>query len=117
MGYNLLHCAPIGLVRNGSVTLISGSSARTPAKGYGVWGSLHGSINALVKQSAIDLAPIRVNAVSPGGIGLRADRQLTDHHGQFEDVANMIVAVMRSPAVTATIIDVDGGERLGTWSG
>jgi NAD(P)-dependent dehydrogenase (short-subunit alcohol dehydrogenase family) len=94
-----------------------GSSARTPVRGYGVWGTLHGSINALVRQAAIDLAPIRVNAVSPGGIGIRADRQLTEHRGQFEDVANMILAVVANPAVTAAVIDVDGGERLGTWNG
>jgi NAD(P)-dependent dehydrogenase (short-subunit alcohol dehydrogenase family) len=117
MGYNILHLAPNHLSRNGSVTLLSGSSARTPVRGYGVWGTLHGSINALVRQAAIDLAPIRVNAVSPGGIGIRADRQLAEHRGQFEDVANMILAVVANPAVTAAIIDVDGGERLGTWNG
>ncbi len=117
MGYNILHLAPSYLSRNGSVTLLSGSSARTPVRGYGVWGTLHGSINALVRQAAIDLAPIRVNAVSPGGIGIRADRQLTEHRGQFEDVANMILAVVANPAVTAAVIDVDGGERLGTWNG
>jgi hypothetical protein len=29
----------------------------------------------------------------------------------------MILAVVANPAVTAVIIDVDGGERLGTWNG
>ncbi|WP_299530602.1 SDR family oxidoreductase [Ulvibacterium sp.] len=115
--YNVLHFAPEFLNRNGSVTLISGSSAKTPLKGYGVWGTLHGSINSLVKQAAIDIAPIRVNAISPGGIGLRPDRQLVEHKGQAEDIAKMIVAVITNRATTASIIDVDGGERQGTWSG
>ncbi|NAS13884.1 SDR family oxidoreductase [Poritiphilus flavus] len=115
--YNVLHLAPEYMNRNGSVTLLSGSSAKTPLRGYGVWGTLHGSINALVKQAAIDIAPIRVNAVSPGGIGINTDRQLTEHKGQVEDIADMIYAVIKNPAVTATIIDVDGGERLGTWNG
>lgn len=51
ISYNVLHFAPKYLTRNGSVTLISGSSTKTPLKGYGVWGTLHGSINALVKQA------------------------------------------------------------------
>ena len=117
ISYNVLHFATKYLNRNGSVTLISGSSAKTPAKGYGVWGTLHGSINALVKQAAIDIQPIRVNAVSPGGIGIHTDRQLAEHNGQFEDIAKMIFAVITNKAVTSTIIAVDGGERLGTWNG
>jgi len=117
INYNVLHLAPQLLNNKGSVTLISGSSAKTPLKGYGVWGTLHGSINALVKQASIDIAPIRVNAISPGGIGINTDRQLTEHRGQVEDIANMIYAVIINPAVTSAIIDVDGGERMGTWNG
>ncbi len=115
--YNVLHLGVKYLKRNGSVTLISGSSGKTPLKGYGVWGTLHGSINALVKQASIDIAPIRVNAVSPGGIGINTDRQLAEHKGQVEDIARMIYAIISNPAVTSTVIDVDGGERMGTWNG
>ena len=117
ISYNVLHQAAQFLDRDGSVTLISGSSAKIPLKGFGVWGTLHGSLNSLVKQAAIDIAPIRVNAISPGGIGMNPDRQLAEHYGSFEDIANMIAAVIENPAVTATIIDVDSGERQGTWNG
>ena len=115
--YNTLHLASEFLNKNGSVTLISGSSAKTPLKGYGVWGTLHGSINALVKQASIDVAPIRVNAISPGGIGINTDRQLAEHKGTTDDIGQMIYAIISNPAVTSTIIDVDGGERMGTWNG
>ncbi|WP_299223713.1 SDR family oxidoreductase [uncultured Aquimarina sp.] len=117
ISYNVLHFASQVLNRNGSVTLISGSSGKTPLKGYGVWGTLHGSLNTLVKQASIDIAPFRVNAVSPGGIGINTDRQLTEHRGNVEDIANMIFAIISNPAVTSTVIDVDGGERMGTWNG
>lgn len=117
ISYQVLHFAPAFLNRNGSVTLISGSSAKTPLKGYGVWGTLHGSLNALVRQAAIDIAPIRVNAISPGGIGLRPDHQLAEHRGEAIDIAKMILAVIDNAAVTSTIIDVDSGERQGTWNG
>ena len=29
----------------------------------------------------------------------------------------MIVALLENPAVTNTVLQVDDGERLGTWSG
>ena len=32
------------------------------------------------------------------------------------DVAKMVLAVMTNSAMTNAVIDVDGGERLGTWS-
>lgn len=117
VSYHALHFAP-GVVRDGgSVTLLSGSSSRRPAPGAGVWGALHGSIEALARNGALELAPIRVNVVSPGGIGMQPDRQLAHHRGQPQDVAAMVLALMTSSHVTDTVIDVDGGERLGRWSG
>lgn len=99
------------------MTLLSGSSSRRAAPGAGVWGTLHDSIEALARNAALELAPIRVNVVSPGGIGLRPDRQLAEHRGRPEDVASTVLAVMTNPHVTDAVIDVDGGERLGAWSG
>jgi NAD(P)-dependent dehydrogenase (short-subunit alcohol dehydrogenase family) len=117
LSYNVLHLAPRYVRPTGSVALLSGSSGRRPAAGYGVWGTLHGAIEALAKNAALELAPIRVNVVSPGGIGMRPDRQLARHAGVPEDVAAMVLAVMTNPAVTGAVVDVDGGERLGDWSG
>jgi len=115
ISYHALHFAP-GVVRDGgSITLLSGSSGRRPMVGVGVWGALHGSIEALARAAALELAPIRVNVVSPGGIGMRPDRQLTAYAGQPEDVAAMVLALMANPAVTNAVVDVDGGERLGVW--
>ncbi|NVO32259.1 SDR family oxidoreductase [Hymenobacter lapidiphilus] len=115
MAYHAVHYAPTAVRPTGSVTLISGSSGRRPGVGFGFWSTLHGSIEALARAAALELAPIRVNVVSPGGIGMRPDRQLTEHAGQPEDVAAMILAVLSNPAVTNAVVDVDNGERLGTW--
>ena len=117
LSYNVLHSAPNQVCPSGSVTLLSGSSGRRPVAGYGVWGTLHGSIEALAKSAVLELAPIRVNVISPGGIGLQPDRQLVQRTGQPEDVAGMVIAVMSNPAMTGAVIDVDSGERLGVWSG
>ncbi len=116
MNYRVLYYAKQHLLPKGSITLISGSSSKTPVKGYGVWGTLHGSIEALTKHAAIELAPIRINVISPGGIGLSPNHQLLEHYGQPADVAKMILAIIENPAVTNTKIDVDSGERQGEWS-
>ncbi|MEL7372555.1 MAG: SDR family oxidoreductase, partial [Myxococcota bacterium] len=50
--YTVLHRAPRVLAKDGSITLLSGSSARTPAHGYGVWTTVHGSIEALARGAA-----------------------------------------------------------------
>jgi NAD(P)-dependent dehydrogenase (short-subunit alcohol dehydrogenase family) len=117
MAYNALHFSANKVRPDGSITLLSGSSStrRAPLAGYGIYSALHGSIEALAKAAALELAPIRVNVVSPGGIGMRTDRQLAHHAGEFKDVAMAIVSLMCNPAITATITDVDGGERLGNW--
>jgi len=89
---------------------------RSPPLGaFGVWGALHGSIESLARSAAVELAPVRVNVVSPGGIGIRMDRQLIPHAGVAEDVANMVCSLMANPAVTNAVVDVDGGERLGSY--
>ncbi|MBC7942342.1 MAG: SDR family oxidoreductase [Chitinophagaceae bacterium] len=115
--YLVLHYAKRLLTQSGSVTVLSGSSGRRPVAGYGVWSALHGGIEALAKAAALELAPIRVNVLSPGGIGIQPDRNLVHHAGQAEDMASAAVMLMGNPAMTAAVIDVDGGERLGTWSG
>lgn len=117
VSYHALHFAPAAVRPTGSITLLSGSSSRRPAPGAGVWGTLHGSIEALARNGALELAPIRVSVVSPGGINLRPDRQLAQHQGRPEDVAAMVLAIIGNPHVTDATVDVDGGERLGAWSG
>lgn len=49
------------------------------------------------------------------GGGIRPDKNLAHYAGQPKDIAQMILAVMTNPALTNAVIDVDGGERLGTW--
>lgn len=115
--YVALHLAPKFLPKGGSVTLISGSSARTSAPGLGVWGALHGSIEALARAASFELAPIRVNTVSPGGIGLEPDRQLLEHRASPSDIGQAILSLILNPAVTGAVLDVDAGERKGHWSG
>ena len=117
VGYEVLQKSINVLPKTGSVTLISGSSARTPAAGYGVWTALHGAIESLARAASIDLAPLRVNVVSPGGIGMKPDRQLIERKGQARDVGAALALTLVNRAMTGAVIDVDSGERKGSWSG
>lgn len=115
--YRVVQLAPSVLRPAGSITLLSGSSGRRPVRGYAVWTALHGAIEALARGAALEVAPLRLNVVSPGGIGMRPDRSLVHRAGQAGDVAAMVLALMANPAITNAVVDVDGGERLGDWSG
>ena len=79
-------------------------------------GVLHGGIEALARAAALDLSPVRVNTVSPGGIGIGMDRQLIRHQGSGDDIAAAVIALMSNRAITGALLDVDGGERLGSFS-
>ena len=52
--------------KGGSIVLTTGIAGQRPQKGWVVAASVCGSIEALTRALAIELAPIRVNAVSPG---------------------------------------------------
>jgi NAD(P)-dependent dehydrogenase (short-subunit alcohol dehydrogenase family) len=114
--YGLLHAASEHMAADGSIILTSGSSGRRPQVGFGVYGTLHAALNGLAVAAAIELAPLRVNAISPGGLGIGRTRQLIPHPGQARDFGAMAMALMVNPAITGTIVDVDGGEFLGTIS-
>jgi len=52
--------------KDGSIVLTTGVAGRRPHKGWTVAASVCGTIEALTRALAVELAPIRVNAVCPG---------------------------------------------------
>ena len=48
--------------------LMSGAFSQRPLKGGAAYGACNGAIESLGKALAVELAPIRVNVVSPGTI-------------------------------------------------
>src|SRR6185437_6767048 len=54
-------------IRNGgSLTLVSGYLSIRPRPNSAIVGAANGAIESLARSLALDLAPVRVNAVSPG---------------------------------------------------
>ena len=113
---------------DGAITLVSGSPARKLAVGQSPLSCVGASVENLVRCLALELAPIRVNVVSPGTI----DTAMFDHFGEkkqetlqgmtqshlikragsSEEVAAGIIFVMQNEFVTGTTVDVDGGRLL-----
>ncbi len=122
------HGAP-RLIPGGSITLLSGIAAYRPAPKGSVVAAINGALESLVYALAVELAPLRVNAVSPGWVDTpiwdsvvgagkaaaleaMAKRLLVGRIGQPDDIAQAIEAVMRNNFMTGTVVHVDGGQRL-----
>lgn len=122
------HLAP-GLARDGSFTLFSGVAAFKPAVGYLGVAVTNGAADFLTRCLALELAPIRVNAISPGVIdtgawdamGEEGKREYFDHFrthnparriGAPQDVADAVLFAMTNPFLTGATLQVDGGEPL-----
>ena len=54
------------LESGGSITFTSGIAARRPMRGGSAAAAINSGLEGLVRALAVELAPIRVNAVSPG---------------------------------------------------
>ena len=109
----------------GSITLTSGMSAFRPQKGSVMATAMAGSVAHLTYGLAVELAPIRVNAVFPGGVateiftGLppemreveeaRFGKQPLPRIGEPAEVAQAYLYLMKGSYTTGQIIKVDGG--------
>lgn len=113
----------------GSITLTSGIAAYRPAPRGSVVAAVNGALESLVYALAIELAPIRVNAISPGWVDTEfwqsfagerkaavlegmAKRLPVGRVGQPDDIAKAIVATARNGFISGTVVHVDGGQRL-----
>ncbi|BFV60158.1 SDR family oxidoreductase [Kitasatospora sp. CMC57] len=112
----------------GSFTFFSGVAAWRPAPERVVMATTNGALAFLVEALAVELAPVRVNAVSPGivdsgawdGLAERkdaflrgvAERNPARRVGAPDDLVQAVLYALGNPFVTGTVLHVDGGHRL-----
>ena len=117
------------LRKDGSVTFVTAASARAAAPGTAGLAANNGALNVAVAPLAVELAPLRVNAVCPGIVETpiferwpeelrerffeRARATPVGRIGRPEDIAKAILFLMTDDFVTGTLLDCDGGIRLG----
>jgi NAD(P)-dependent dehydrogenase (short-subunit alcohol dehydrogenase family) len=110
---------------DGSIVLVSGAPARKTRPGQAAIGSVGGAVESLVRAIAAEVAPKRVNIVSPGVIdtpmvAMKGDERaafyakttagnIIPRAGTADEVAQGIIFMIQNDFVTGTTIDVDGG--------
>jgi len=113
----------------GSITFMSGTTARRPLRGAAVATASCGAVEAFARALAIDLAPIRVNTLQPGYVDTpMLDELLGEAHaaikvqagehlpvkriGRPEELADAVLFLMKNGYVNGITLTVDGGGLL-----
>lgn len=126
------HTAKYGAPKLGSgssITFFSGIVSRKPMAGTSTYTIIAGAMESLTRCLALELAPIRVNCVTPGVIDtplwgeIIGEDQAEQNFkavaatlpvrrvGTADDVAQAVLYLMGNGYATGTIVDVDGGHR------
>ena len=111
----------------GSITLMSGLYANRPAPGAALGAAAVAAIDGMTRALALDLAPIRVNAVAPGlidtplwdsfgpqreAILAQATALPVGRIGRPDEVAAAVLLLMSNGFITGTVLAIDGGGSL-----
>ncbi len=115
--------------KGGSIVLTTGIAGQRPQKGWVIAASVCGTIEALTRALALELAPIRVNAVSPGVVRTNLWQNMAEPErerlfesvgnnlpvgrvGEARDIAQAYLFLMQEEFSTGQILVVDGGTVL-----
>lgn len=114
---------------NGSITFISGLAGRRGYSGLALAGAANAGIEAVCRNLAIELAPIRVNTVCAGVIDTEmldkifaekrnevvqavAEKLPVKRIGKPEEIADAVLFLMGNGFMTGATLLVDGGDAL-----
>lgn len=115
--------------KTSSIALTSGVNIQRPGKGWTALAGYGAGTEGIARGLAVDLAPIRVNTVSPGAVhtemfdeipedrlpSVLSDfrkRSLTDSVGTPEELSEAYIYLMRCTFASGSLIEVNGGSLL-----
>lgn len=115
--------------KDGSISLTTGVAGERPHKGWTLAASVCGAIVSLTRALAVELAPIRVNAVSPGVVRTNLWQNLSERErddmyesvgnsllvgrvGEAWEIARAYLFLMQEGYSTGQTVVVDGGAVL-----
>lgn len=114
-------------MNSGSLTLMSGLYSTRPGKGGAMGAAAVAAVEGMTRALALDLAPLRVNAVAPGLIDTPLWDSFGEHRedimamgaslpvgriGKPQDVASGVLFLMTNGFVTGSVLTIDGGGSL-----
>jgi NAD(P)-dependent dehydrogenase (short-subunit alcohol dehydrogenase family) len=125
--YVAKYAAP--LMSSGSITLMSGLFSSRPIVGFALPAAAVGAVESLSRALALELAPIRVNALAPGFIdtpliqaafGEKRDAVVADiasklptkRIGAAQEIAQAALFLMTNEFMTGEVLHIDGGGCL-----
>ena len=125
-GYtNIVRLGAEHLTEKGAIVLVSGAPARRAKPGQAALASVGGAVEQFARAVAPELAPRRINVVSPGVIdtpmfgpdaearakmlGAATANNLIPRAGTPDEVAEAVIFVAGNEFVTGTTVEVDGG--------
>jgi len=126
VGYaEAVHALLPRMASDGSVVLFGGRAKDRPYPGSTMVSTVNGGVTGLVNSLAVELAPIRCNAVHPGIVGdspywstkeaaLEGVRNRTPSRRlvTMEDVVGAVVFLLENRSVNGVNLHVDGGWLL-----
>lgn len=115
--------------KGGSITFFCGVAGQKPFMHFAAGSAINAAIEGLTRALALELSPIRVNAISPGTVvtpvwdGLPEKERLAEFEetarrlpvkrvGQPEDIAKAVCYLIQCGYATGSIVYVDGGARI-----
>jgi len=124
--YTVRHAAP--KMTQGSITLTSGGLSSRPRLGTAMLTTALAGVEAMTPALALELAPIRVNVVTPGLIdtpllynayGAERDTLVQNRAailpgkriGSADEVAQAMLMLMTNAYMTGAVLHIDGGGR------
>jgi NAD(P)-dependent dehydrogenase (short-subunit alcohol dehydrogenase family) len=113
----------------GSLTLVSGVFSIRPDRNAVLQGAINAALEGLMRGLALELAPVRVNAISPSVTDTPLWNKLDEPERQRkfqsyaarvpagrvadpDSIARAILAVAANPCITGSTLLVDGGDSL-----
>jgi NAD(P)-dependent dehydrogenase (short-subunit alcohol dehydrogenase family) len=126
------HAARYGaprIAKDGSILFVTGGASRSAIPGTAGLAAVNGAIAAMARTLARELAPIRVNVLSPGFVdtpaydAMPADARANLYRrmaeavplgriGAADELAEAVVFLLGNGFTTGAVLDVDGGGRL-----
>ncbi|MXY40644.1 MAG: SDR family oxidoreductase [Rhodospirillaceae bacterium] len=127
--YHVARHAPKTLREGGSLLFFSGAAARRSLPNHTAIAATNGAVEAFAKQLAKEIAPIRVNVISPGLVDTSAYDAIPEARrnemyaaagaslpvgriGTVQDIADAALFALGNRFLTGAVLDVDGGRQV-----